>query len=178
MEFGRRKIQHGGEGVPVWLGDGVQSAVVAVGAPGAVLRWYHMERRRPWRVETAGTTSSFQGAKFRLGDFKFVWIQAACGKNWAAGGLYKMANAMAWPWSPLAIADNAGKRSQNPCGQPGRCERWTRQTWRELRRRCDPPVPKKKQTKPPGRRGPPPPAGGGRPKNQRLGFVRNVEVWI
>ena len=41
---------HVGQGVPVWDGDGVEAAVVAAGAPGAVLLGHQVQRGRPGRV--------------------------------------------------------------------------------------------------------------------------------
>ncbi len=112
MEFGG-EVKHGGKGVPVWLCNSVKPAINAAGPPRTIRLGHHVKRRRTWRVGPADNTCSFQRAEFGLGDFQLVRIQAAgLGKNRPAGGFNKMADAVAWPWSTLSIADDARERCQ------------------------------------------------------------------
>ncbi len=94
-------------------GDGVEAAIIAAGPPQTVCLGNHVEWRRPWRVGAANNPRSFQRAELGLGNFQFIRIQAASlGKNRATSGFNKMADAVAWPRSAFAVADNTGKRRQ------------------------------------------------------------------
>ncbi len=44
MEFGC-KIQHGGQGIAIWCGDGVEAAIIAAGPPRPILLGYHLKWR-------------------------------------------------------------------------------------------------------------------------------------
>jgi hypothetical protein len=64
-------------------------------------------------LDKVDNTCGFQRAELSLGDFQYVWIQAAgfC-INQAAECLNKMSDSMTLPWCPLTITHNAGKRRQ------------------------------------------------------------------
>ncbi len=96
----------------------------------------------------ADNTCSFQIAKFGLGEFQFVWIQAAgfC-KNRAAGCFNKMADSMTQPRRPLTITHNAGKRRQEGADSRNDVRNGRGKFW--MGRRCSRPPSRNRRTERP-----------------------------
>ncbi len=90
------KVLHVWQGVLVWGGNQVKTAVITTRLPWSIFLGYHVKRRSQWRFRTANNASRFQPFEFRFDDLKFLWIKVAglCENRWVATGVDVMLHAV------------------------------------------------------------------------------------
>ena len=107
------QILHLGERVLVWRREVVEAAVVAAGAPAAVLLGHHVEGGGPGTVRAANDAGLLQLPELLLGGGKFGWVQAALrGKHQAACHLDYVLDAMLGLRRPRAALEDPWKFGQ------------------------------------------------------------------
>ena len=108
-----REVLDRGQGVAVGNGAGVETAIIAAGAPAAILLGHHVQRRRPGGVGAANDASCLELPELGLGDAQLVAVQATrLGKNRRASCRDKVSHPVLGPRGPGTVADDGRKFTQ------------------------------------------------------------------